>query len=106
MDYQTEIIPVTLEDGTEIRVEATLVGEQEVGIGGKYSFDVVGATIVAIANQLTKSLQSVKPDKATLKFGMEIVLETGSLHALLVKGAAKSNLEITLEWNSQSEKKS
>lgn len=106
MNYQTKIIPVTLEDGTEIKVEATLIGEQRVGIGGKYSFDAVGTTVVTIANQLIKSLQDVKPDKATLKFGLELAVETGSLHALLVKGSGKSNLEITLEWNSQTSKAS
>ena len=104
MNYPTEIIPVTLEDGTEIRVEATIIGEQRVGVGGNYSFEKVGSTVVTIANQLVKSLQSVKPDKTTLKFGLEIAAETGTLHTLLVKGSGKSNLEVTLEWNNNLEK--
>jgi hypothetical protein len=100
MSYQSSIIPVVLEDGTEIRVEATLIGEQRVGVGDNYSFDAVGATIVSLANQLIKTIQNVKPDKAAIKFGLEIAVETGSLHALLLaKGSGKSNLEITLEWN-------
>jgi hypothetical protein len=40
----------------------------------------------------------VKPKKATVKFGMELAIESGQLTAVIVKGSGKGNLEITLEW--------
>ncbi len=43
-------------------------------------------------------IQKVKPKKATLKFGMEIAVESGALTAVIVKGSGKANLEITFEW--------
>jgi hypothetical protein len=47
-------------------------------------------------------IQKVKPKKATVKFGMELAIESGQLTAAIVKGSGKTNLEITLEPESQS----
>ncbi len=44
-------------------------------------------------------VQEAKPDKASIKFGLEVTLESGKLTTLLVKGSGKGNLEITLEWS-------
>ena len=43
-------------------------------------------------------IQKAKPKKATVKFGMEIAIESGALTAVIAKGSGKANLEITLEW--------
>jgi len=37
-----------------------------------------------------------------VEFGLEVALESGQLTAVLVKGSAKANLKITLEWASNS----
>lgn len=37
-----------------------------------------------------------------MEFGLEVALESGQLTAVLVKGSAKANLKITLEWASNS----
>lgn len=50
---------------------------------------------------IAEPLQKVKPKKASVKFGMEMALESGQLTALVVKGSGKANLEITLEWEHQ-----
>lgn len=49
--------------------------------------------------ELSGVLQEVKPDKATIKFGLEIAIESGQITTLIVKGSSKANLEITLEWS-------
>ena len=51
-------------------------------------------------------IQKARPQKATVKFGMELAIvprtgyanESGQLTAVIVKGPGKANLEITLEW--------
>ncbi|WP_264308818.1 CU044_2847 family protein [Nodosilinea nodulosa] len=43
-------------------------------------------------------IQNARPKKATVKFGMELAIESGQLTAVIVKGSGKANLEITLEW--------
>jgi len=82
----TEFIPVKLADGTTFKIEVTQALE---GI------------VLAIAGTLEK----VKPDKASVKFGMEVGVEAGALTAMIVKGTGKGNLEIALEWNNTSKRK-
>lgn len=48
-------------------------------------------------NQVTETLDKIKPDKASANFGVELAVEAGNLTALIVKGWGKGNLEITLE---------
>jgi hypothetical protein len=72
--------------------------ETDVGILRDRSFDGVVDSIKAITQQLTGALQEVKPDKASLEFGVDIGIESGQLTALLVKGTGSATLKITLEW--------
>ena len=51
-----------------------------------------------IVGELKETLDKVKPDKAAVKFGVEMAVEAGALTAMIVKGTGKGNLEITLEW--------
>jgi len=97
MESQTTIVQVQLADGTVVNVEATPIGEQEVAFA-QLPFKQATAAIEAIAKEISETLQKVKPDKASVKFGLEIAVETNGLTALLAKGSGKSNLEITLEW--------
>ncbi|MBO1346880.1 MAG: hypothetical protein EBE86_005525 [Hormoscilla sp. GUM202] len=97
MEPQTTIIPLELADGTMVSVEATLRGEQPISDRSR-PFKQVTDTIRAVAKEMLGVVQEAKPDKATIKFGLEVTLESGELTTLLVKGSGKGNLEITLEW--------
>ena len=98
MEPQTTIIPLQLDDGTVVNVEATLIGEQPVADQSR-PFKVITDTIRAVAKEMLGVLQEAAPDKATIKFALEVAVESGNLTALIVKGTGKGNLEITLEWN-------
>ncbi len=101
MEFETRIIPLELADGTIVQVEATPIGEQQVAFQKrpfKEATDVIRAVAKELANELTGALQEAKPDKIGVKFGLEIAIESGELTTLIVKGAGKANLEITLEW--------
>lgn len=98
MEPVIEIIPVVLEDGTQINVEAAVIGgEQDVAFE-VLPFDEVSGAIESIAKAVMKPLQKIKPTKASVELGVAIGLEAGQLTALIVKGTGTANLKITLEW--------
>jgi Trypsin-co-occurring domain 1 len=105
MDYPSRAISAKLADGTTIiRIEASVLGEQEVA-STEFSFTDATSTIEAISKDLMSVLKRVEPKKATVKFGVELAIESGKLTAMLVKGSAKANVEITLEWTSMGDAK-
>lgn len=108
MYSQTEIIPVELSDGTMIKIEATPVGEQDVGSIQGHALKQATSAIRSITHEVAGTLQDLRnesrPDKVSIKLGLEIAIEGGQLTALIVKGASKANFEITMEWSGRAEK--
>ncbi|OLP15619.1 hypothetical protein BST81_25435 [Leptolyngbya sp. 'hensonii'] len=97
-DSRLTRIPVELPNGTVIQVEVTQTGREDVAFDIK-PFKPVTDAIEGIVQAIAGPLNKVKPDKATVKFGLEVAIEAGQLTAAIVKGASKANLEITLEWS-------
>jgi hypothetical protein len=101
MESPTKIIQVELSDGTMVKVEATPIGEQRVSFQSR-PFQEVATAVKSITNELAGTLkeisQTIQPDKISVKLGLEVAIESGQLTALIVKGAGKANLEITMEW--------
>jgi hypothetical protein len=104
MEFQTKIIPVELSDGTIVKVEATPIGEQQVAYQSRPLKEAISA-MTSITYEVASTLQNVrdeiKPDKVSVKLGLEIAIEAGQLTALIVKGAGKANFEITMEWSNK-----
>lgn len=98
MEQRTAIIPVKMDDGTIIRVQATVLPGGEDVASNLLPFEGVSEAIESISNTIVASLQKVKPRKASVEFGLEVATETGKLTALLVKGSGTASLKITLEW--------
>ena len=101
MEAQNKVITVELSDGTNVRVEATLIGERKLSVPTR-PFKEVTVAIESLSKEIAEVIQKVKPDKASVKFGIEIAMESGKLTPVLVKGASTANLEITLEWGQHS----
>jgi hypothetical protein len=97
MEIQSRIISVELADGTNVKVEATPLDDRKINFAAR-PFNEVTVGIESLTREIVEALQKVKPDKASVKFGIEIGIESGKLKPLLVKGTATANLEITLEW--------
>ncbi len=101
MDLPTKVIPIELSDGTIVRIEAVALGEQKVAFNSK-PFKEVTSAIKAISKDIAETLkeinEAVQPNKVSVKLGLEVAVESGQLTALIVKGASKANLEITMEW--------
>jgi hypothetical protein len=100
MEFQTKIISVELSDGTNIRVEATPIGDRKMGLQTR-PFNEVTTVIESLCKDIGETIQKVKPDRATIKFGIDIGMEAGKVTALLVKGSDTANIEITLEWDAK-----
>jgi Trypsin-co-occurring domain 1 len=101
MDFdqvKTETLPVQLEDGSIIRVEVAKTGREDISAFDPKPFKQVVDSLEGIVQALAIPIQRAKPKKATVKFGIELAVESGQLTAVLVKGSGKANLEITLEW--------
>lgn len=94
---QTTFVPVELPNGKTIKIEVSQTGREDVAFD-IMPFEQVTETLEGIIEALKVTLDKVQPDKATVKFGVEIAVESGSLSALLMKGSGKGNLEITIGW--------
>ncbi len=95
-----ETIDVTLEDGTIIKFETSSLGKEDVSITSRPIKELCNS-IESIVAAIYQPLKNSKATKASVKFGIDVALESGQLTALIVKGNTKANLEITLEWSSE-----
>ena len=97
MELQSKIITVELSDGTSIRVEATLIGDRKLTFQTR-PFSEATEAIESLSKEIADIVQKVKPDRASVRFGIDLGIESGKLTPLLVKDASTANIEITLEW--------
>jgi hypothetical protein len=98
VEKRTELIPLQIEKNLIVYVETTILpGEEEVS-SMILPFDELADIIEGVANAIVKPMQNIKPDKASVEFGLEVAMESGKLTSILVKGSGKANLKITLEW--------
>jgi hypothetical protein len=67
-----------------------------------FGFEEFGSSVRAVsgavADAVLAGVGKLKPNKVALEFGCEVGMETGKLTAILVKGTAKANLKVTVEW--------
>lgn len=85
--------------GTTFFVEvAESGGVGTVGLNDVMSFDGVADTVKAVARSLSSAWSSVKPDEATVEFGLKLTGKTGKLTGLLVEGGGEATLKVTLTW--------
>lgn len=103
-ESRTEAIPVQLANGTIVKVEVARTGGEERVAFKVRSFQEVTNAIEGIVDAVAGTLQRVRPSKATVKFGLEVAVESGSLTVLIVKGSSKANLEISMEWEQPKDK--
>jgi hypothetical protein len=103
-ESRSETVPVQLPNGAIVKVEVTKSGREDVSFDPK-QFQPVADAIEGVVQMIAVPIQKVKPKKATVKFGMELAIESGQLTAIIVKGSGKANLEITWEWERERQDK-
>jgi hypothetical protein len=99
-ESRSSTVPVQLPNGAIVKFEVTSTGREGVAFDSK-QFQPIAEAIEGVVQMIAAPIQKVKPKKATVKFGMELAIESGQLTAVIVKGSGKANLEITLEWETQ-----
>jgi Trypsin-co-occurring domain 1 len=93
------LVKVDMGEGRIVAVEArNFSPEQPVGIADVLKFDGVTKSIEAVADRMTAAFDRVKPDRASVEFGIDIGVESGTLTGLVVKGTGNATLTVTLEW--------
>jgi hypothetical protein len=105
MDERAQRVRIQLPTGI-IWAEAEPIGDTprrrdvsaQEGIPEPLSIDIVRNAIEGLGQVVQEALAAVKPDKASIEFGLEVGIESGKLTALWVKGSGKANLKITLTW--------
>jgi hypothetical protein len=102
---RTEMVPIQLPNGAIAKIEIARNGGREDVAFGLKQFEDVGTTIEGIVEVLSTTIQKAAPSKATIKFGLEVEVEQGSLVAAIVRGKGKTHLEITLEWTREMNQK-
>jgi len=102
---RTEMVPIQLPNGAIAKIEIARNGGREDVAFGLKQFEDVGTTIEGIVEVLSMTIQKAAPSKATIKFGLEVEVEQGSLVAAIVRGKGKTHLEITLEWTREMNQK-
>jgi hypothetical protein len=100
-ETDTEIVKVRLPDGTELNFEVSRSrGEQRVAkLTDVLDSSEIAKTIEGTVEVLRGTFDRIKPDKASVKFGLKVAVESGHLTAVVVKGSGEANLEVTLEWS-------
>jgi len=103
MELNIEPVKAKLKSGRIIQVEARTTGEEEdVASAAILSFDEVTGAVEEISEAMVGTLQKIKPQKASIEFGLEVAVESGKLTAMLVKGSGTASLKVKLEWGDSS----
>lgn len=100
LETRTEVVKVLLPDGYLLKFETTPArGEQAIAaLETVFKSEEIVKTIEGTVGILKGTFDKIKPDKASVKFGLRVAIESGQLTALIVKGSGEGNLEVTLEW--------
>ncbi|HEY0753013.1 MAG TPA: CU044_2847 family protein [Ktedonobacteraceae bacterium] len=94
---RTRIIKARLEDGTTIDIQSSVRGDEDIA-STVFPFKEVTDKIESIATAVIGTFEKVRPQSASVEFGIEMAIESGHLTALLVKGTGTANLKIILQW--------
>jgi len=96
----TELIHIKLNDevGCLVEVEASDFRQDVTAKSQTFDFAIVKKQIEGISSELMTLLKNIGPSKINLEFGIELSVESGQLTSVIVKGSAKSNIKISLEW--------
>lgn len=79
---------------------AQSMGDESEIAARKPSLDEVLNGLAALAMEIGTRLQQTGATRASVEFGCEIAVESGTFVAVIGKGSAKSTFKVGLEWTS------
>ncbi|MFE6183076.1 CU044_2847 family protein [Streptomyces sp. NPDC056465] len=103
MNEEQHLVEARLPGGEVISIVATATAAsnpaQDIAARGIPSLDGVQSAITGMAALARDAVQAVRPDSASVEFGVDVKVESGKLSGLVVSGSANATLKITLTWN-------
>jgi hypothetical protein len=99
MTAKSQIIPIQIDNDQIIFATVAMLGGEEDVSSRILSFDSAVSAIESIAKKLQKVIDSVKPQKSTVKFGVKLSVEAGKLSVFLVDGKGEATIKIILQWS-------
>ena len=108
MSEQEVLVPIRLEGGVLLYVEAREGGEVVEGGGGdeleetafsvKAGLKSVTDAIRAVGQEIADAYRAVGPDTFTVELGFDMKAEQGGVVALFVKAGGSASIKVTMEW--------
>jgi hypothetical protein len=100
---RVDVVEVTLPSGQTMlaRVHTTDpvdAGPSDIGLAEQLSFAGVTETLQQIGSAVVSALVQVRPERASVEFGLDLAVKSGKLTGLLVDGTANATLKVTLDW--------
>jgi hypothetical protein len=97
---RTISVPVRIEDGSEILVEARVAaGEQDIAAWSVTQAQELGKQLFGVAGKLFEHLRDAGPARIKAQLGLGFAVKAGKLTAVLVDGQANANVVVTMEWD-------
>ncbi|WP_149184368.1 CU044_2847 family protein [Streptomyces sp. TRM49041] len=74
--------------------------DRDVGVGDRAAARLEQLTelIQRVGGTVLDAASAVKPDEASISFGVELATKSGKALAVLAEGEAKASLQVTLTW--------
>jgi hypothetical protein len=103
----TEIVEMTLPDGTPMLVRAMRINagdEDEEGGGGpsdvgmRQAFSRVTGTVRGVAVGLHGALEAVSPDLVSVELGFDMAIKGSQVIALIADAGGHASIKVKLEW--------
>ncbi|MEI8211547.1 MAG: CU044_2847 family protein [Planctomycetota bacterium] len=98
MSRKFEVVTLKVDQGTEILAEIVQLGGEENVSLSALSIDGVMDAIKGIASRLHGVFEAVKPQEASVEFGVKLAAKSGKLTGLLVEGTGDTNFKIMLKY--------
>jgi Trypsin-co-occurring domain 1 len=105
-------VPISLPNGARLDVltsevtwpeiaESDAAGEAEIAglLTPQGTLNEIRDAISGVAATMQEAFKAIRPSEATIEFGIDIGVESGTLTALLVKGTGQTHLKVTLKWS-------
>jgi|SRR5215211_1116166 len=79
-------------------VDGVDLGPRDVGFKEQLSLEGITETLQAVGAAVLLALDHVRPEQASVEFGLDLAVKSGRLTGLLVEGDAAATLRVTLKW--------
>lgn len=97
-----KIVEVELPNGAVVLVRAADVeggrGATKTAWADRFDFHHVANALEGLAGAIASALAKAAPNKVRVELGIELIVKSGGLTALLVDGEGKGSFTLALEW--------